>query len=174
MGEKQNAALLVVDVQQGLLDKGPFEKERLVKTLGRLLGEFRRGERPVLFVRHDDGPGTELAAGARGWEIAREVSPLKGEKIFDKRFNSAFLETGLEKHLGELGIKTLVVAGMQTEYCIDATVKSAFERGFQVLLPKGGITTFDNGGFPAARINRFYYENIWQGRFGEIVEGAIL
>ena len=144
MGEKQNAALLVVDVQQGLLDKGPFEKERLAETIGRLLGEFRREQRPVLFVRHDDGPGTELAAGAPGWEIAREVSPLKGEKIFDKRFNSAFLETGLEEYLREADIKTLVVAGLQTEYCIDATVKSAFERGFKVLLPKGGITTFDN------------------------------
>ncbi len=65
-----------------------------------------------------------------------------------------------------------MVAGLQTEYCIDATVKSAFERGFQVLLPKGGITTFDNGGFSAAQINRFYYENIWRGRYGEILEGA--
>ena len=172
MGEEQNAALLVVDVQQGLLDKGPFEKERLAETIGRLLGEFRREQRPVLFVRHDDGPGTELAAGAPGWEIAREVSPLKGEKIFDKRFNSAFLETGLEEYLREADIKTLVVAGLQTEYCIDATVKSAFERGFKVLLPKGGITTFDNGSFSAAQINRFYYESIWRGRYGEILEGA--
>ena len=42
MDEIQNAALLVVDVQQGLLDKGPFEKERLVETIAALLGDFRR------------------------------------------------------------------------------------------------------------------------------------
>ena len=164
--------LLVIDTQKGITDSRLYGFETLRANIKALIARAREEGVEVIYVRHDDGPGTELAAGAPGWEIAREVSPMKGEKIFDKRFNSAFLETGLEEYLREADIKTLVVAGLQTEYCIDATVKSAFERGFKVLLPKGGITTFDNGSFSAAQINRFYYESIWRGRYGEILEGA--
>ena len=169
MKRKPNTALLVVDVQQGLLDKNPWGKERLVGTVSGLLGAFRERGRPVLFVRHDDGPGTELAFGAPGWEVARETAPRPGEEIFDKRFNSAFLETGLEDRLAELGAGTLVVAGMQTEYCIDATIKSAFERGFRVLVPAGGVATFDNGGLAAGQIDRFFAEVIWQGRYAQVL-----
>ncbi len=165
----EKAALLVVDMQQGLLDKGPWEKGRLVETVNALLRAFRRRGQPVAFVRHDDGPGTALAFGAPGWEIARETAPLAGEEVFDKRYNSAFLGTGLESRLQELGAGTVVIVGMQTEYCIDATVKAAFERGFRAVLPEGGVSTFDNGGLTAGQINGWFYERIWRGRYGDVL-----
>lgn len=163
------AALLVVDVQQGLVDKGPWEKGRLLGVIHTLLGAFCGRGLPVLFVRHDDGPGTELACGAPGWEVARETAPVEGEAVFDKRHNSAFLGTGLESRLQELGAGTVVIVGMQTEYCIDATVKSAFERGFRAVLPEGGVSTFDNGGLTAGQINGWFYERIWRGRYGDVL-----
>lgn len=175
MPESCRPALLVVDIQQGLLGKGPWGKGKLVETVSGLLGAFRERGRPVLFVRHDDGPGTELAYGAPGWEVAQEVAPLPGEGIFDKRFNSAFLETGLGERLAELGADTLVIAGMQTEYCMDATIKSAFERGYRVLVPAEGVATFDNGGLAAEQINSFFTEHIWQGRYAQVLpwEGIV-
>ena len=159
---------MVLDVQQALLDKNPSEKLQLVDVISRLLEDFREKGKPVIFVRHDDGPGTELTFDAPGWQVAREVPPLSGEKIFDKQCNSAFLYTGLESHLKKLEIDILVITGLQTEYCIDATIKSTFERGFQVLVPAGGVSTFDNGGLAARQINRFFLENIWQERYAHV------
>lgn len=163
----EKAALLVVDVQQALVDQGPWRKEEMLGAIGALLGAFRERKLPVLFVRHDDGPGTALACGAPGWEIAREIAPRAGEPVLDKKYNSAFLRTGLEEQLREWGAGTLVITGLQTEYCIDATVKSAFERGLRVLLPEGGVSTFDNGGLAAEQINQWFYERIWRGRYGD-------
>ncbi len=167
--EKNKTALLVIDVQQALIDQRPWKTARLLRTITALQERFRGEGRPVIFVRHDDGPGTPLAYGTPGWKVAHAVGPLRGEKVFDKCFNSAFLRTGLGRYLERLGIETLVITGLQTEYCIDATIKSAFERGYRVILPAGGISTFCNGRLPARKINLFYYKNIWQGRYGEVL-----
>lgn len=58
---------------------------------------------------------------------------------------------------------------MQTEYCIDATCKSALERGYQVILPKGGTTTYDNDFLSAEMLCRYYEEKIWNGRFASVL-----
>lgn len=168
-------ALLVVDVQKGLLRDHPWQEELFVNTLSGLLAAFREQGREVLFVRHDDGPESEaLAYGSPGWEIVEEAAPLPGEKIFDKRKNSAFLGTGLEAYLKKRNVDTLVIAGMQTEYCIDATVKSAFERGFRVVIPAGGVTTFDSSMLSAAELNRLFCYHIWKGRFADVLLPAEL
>lgn len=169
MQATQKTALLVVDVQQALIESRPAKGGQLLCTIGALLRSFRKAGRPVLFVRHEDGPGTPLAYGAPGWQIARAAAPIQGERVFDKKYNSAFLHTGLGPYLRRQGVTTLVIVGMQTEYCIDATIKSAFEQGFQVVLPIGGITTFRNGGLPARKINRLFYRHIWQGRYGRVL-----
>jgi nicotinamidase-related amidase len=103
------------------------------------------------------------------------IAPLKGEKVFDKRFSSAFKDTGLDDYWHGRGVKTLVVSGMQTEYCIDATLKSAFERGYKVVMPEGGSTTYDNRLFTADRLVDFYEKDVWNGRFADVLplDGAL-
>ena len=76
--------------------------------------------------------------GSPAWEIHSAIAPLPGETIIEKRYSSAFKDTGLDDTLKEKNIRTLVVCGMQTEYCVDASVKSAFERGYKVFIPKDG------------------------------------
>lgn len=165
-----NPILLVVDVQKSLVGEHPWREEQLLETICGLQEKFREQGKEVAFVRHDDGPESEgMAFGSPGWEIYDGVAPRPGERVFDKRFNSAFLKTGLEEYLREKGVDTIVLAGMQTEYCIDATVKSAFERGFRVILPTDGVTTFDNGMLTAAELNRLFIYKIWKGRFAEIL-----
>ena len=58
---------------------------------------------------------------------------------------------------------------MQTEYCVDATVKSAFEHGYKVYIPKDGTTTFDASIAPADKLRRYYEEDIWNGRFADVI-----
>ena len=108
-----------------------------------------------------------MVTGTTGWEIADEIAPLAGEKVIDKRYNSAFKETGLQAYLEQQGIDQLFVMGMLTNYCVDTTVKVAFELGYKIAVLENGTTTFDDDPVPAAWLIE-HYENIWADRFAVV------
>lgn len=64
--------------------------------------------------------------------------------IFDKNVNSAFKSTGLLEYLKQKEETEIIVVGLQTDYCIDATIKAGFEHGFKMIVPAGTNSTFDN------------------------------
>lgn len=68
----------------------------------------------------------------------------------------------------EKGIDHVVIMGMQTEYCIDATVKAAFEHGFHVFVPENSTTTFDNEYLPAMQTIDYYQYKIWNHRYAYV------
>lgn len=161
-------ALLVIDVQQGLVDEGPLDVMAFLELLKTLVDRARASGIPVIHVQHAEGPGEDLEPGTPAWQIHPAVGPIEGEPVFGKHFNSAFKEPGLEAHLREAGIEDLVICGMQTEHCIDASIKSAFDRGFRVVVPEGAHTTFANGGLTAEQVREFYQNRIWKGRYAEV------
>ena len=165
----KNMALLIVDVQKAMIDDHPFHEKELLKNIERLLKTARQNRIEVIYVRHDGGIGDELESCTEGWEIYPSIAPKLTEKIFDKRFNSAFKETQLKEYLSEKNIGTIVLAGMQTEYCIDATCKVAFEYGFTVLIPEGTTTTYDNDFFSGAVTAKYYEQKIWNKRFADVL-----
>ena len=63
-----------------------------------------------------------------------------------------------------------MIIGLQTNYCIDATVKSAFERGFDVIIPAGANSTFDNDYMTGETTVRYYNEDVWE----ELVDAVTL
>ena len=89
--------------------------------------------------------------------------------MFQKRYNSIFKETGLKEYLDQQGIEQLVLCGMQTEYCVDTSVKVGFEYGYKLVIPEGAVTTFDGEDIPAETLNEFY-ENIWEERFADVLD----
>jgi nicotinamidase-related amidase len=119
----------------------------------------------VIHVQHEDEPGSALAPGTPGWEIHASVRPAPGEKVVRKRFNSAFRGTDLRSHLEERGIRTLIMVGIQTEYCVDTTCRVAFEHGFEVVMPEMTNTTYDNGDLSAVQIHEYHNRRIFEGRF---------
>lgn len=166
MGKK--CALLVVDLQTALLADGPHCGPETLTNVRFLLERCRAQKIEVIYVRHDGGSGDELEYGTPGWEICAEIAPHPGEKVYEKRVNSSFRDTGLSNYLDAKGIKTLILVGMQTEYCIDATCKSAYERGYEVIVPAGTFTTFDNPWLTGEALNAFY-THIWHGRFAQVL-----
>lgn len=161
-------ALLVIDMQTLIVGADPYHRDETVGNIDKLIGACRSNKIPVIFVRHDDGPGTPLTKGTDGWQITEELTPREGEKIFEKNFNSAFRKTGLREYLDVLGAKKIIICGMQTEFCIDATVKVAFEYEYDVTVVRDGVTTCDNGGLKSAQICDFYLGKIWDGRFAAV------
>ena len=162
-------ALLVVDVQRALLRENPYDCAEFMNRVELLIETARARDVEVIYVRHDGGLGDPLAKGTEGFEIAESIFPRPGEKVFDKRFPSAFRETGLKEYLDSRAINQLMIVGMQTEYCIDATTKAAFERGYRAIIPAGATTTFDNKILRGVQIVRFYENYIWNHSVADVV-----
>jgi nicotinamidase-related amidase len=165
----ENTLLLIVDVQNAIADQKPYLFEEVISNIRLLLEVSRQFHKPVIFIQHDDGIGSELEINSRGWEIVKEIAPLPGERVIPKRFNSAFRETSLEKELNEMKIKKLIIVGLQTEFCIDTTIRVAFEKGFEVILPENTHSTID-GKFLSAREIIMHHNHLFNNRFGRIVK----
>lgn len=107
--------------------------------------------------------------GTPGFEIYEGFDPQPGEKIFDKTVNSSFKGTGLLEYLVEKNVSTVAVVGLQTDYCIDATIKCGFEHGFKVIVPKNANSTFDNAFMTGEQSYKYYNEFMWKGRYVECI-----
>ena len=64
---------------------------------------------------------------------------------------------------------TVMIVGLQTNFCIDATVKSAFERGYDVIVPEGAHSTFDNPYMTGETTGAYYFNEVWPGLFADCV-----
>ena len=153
--------LLVVDMQKCLVDEELYDYDSFVEKTAKLIDAARRNRVEVIYVQHDAGPGSGLSAGDDGFEIADQVSPKEGEKIFIKTINSCFGNKEFREYMEQQEDKRLMIIGLQTNYCIDATVKSAFERGYVVIIPEGTNSTFDNDYMTGETTVRYYNEDVW-------------
>lgn len=171
-----NVAVLVVDVQNGLMNKAVFQREAFLASLKNLLAAARAKGVPVIYVRHCDEKGGELEEGSDNWHIYREIAPAAGEEVVDKWFNSAFRRTDLKERLDALGIDTVILAGMMTEYCVDATCRAAFELDYTVVTTPELNTTLatDNGGIPTETMHRFFNQTVWNKRYALVIPAAEL
>ena len=161
--------LLVIDIQKGITDSRLYNFDSFIKETQRIIDSARRNNVEIIYVQHDDGPGTGFSVGDWDFEIADQVAPKNGEKIFVKSINSCFGNKEFVQYLQELEDKNLMIVGLQTNFCIDATVKSAFERGFDVIIPKGTNSTFDNDYMDAETTYKYYNEMMWPERFAHCV-----
>ena len=160
--------LLVVDMQKGLVDGELYAFDTFMDRTVRLVGAARKNNAEVIFVQHDAGSGSGMSAGDEDFEIIDQIAPGEGEKVFVKTINSCFGNKELKAYLESQDDKRLMIIGLQTNYCIDCTVKSAFERGFEVIIPEGTNSTFDNDFMTGETTVRYYNEDIWE----ELVEAV--
>ena len=105
--------LLVIDTQKGITDDRLYEFDKLKANIKELIALARDNNNEVIFVQHDDGPGTGFSEGDEDFEIFDEFAPNDGEKIFKKSVNSALHpSTGLVDYLKEKGVKTVMMVGI--------------------------------------------------------------
>lgn len=135
----------------------------------RIIESARKNNVEVIYVQHDDGPGTGFSVGDEAFEIAPQVMPQEGEKAYIKTINSCFWNKELTRYLEELQETTLMIVGLQTNFCIDASIKSAFERGYKVIVPKGTNSTFDNDYMDKETTVKYYNNMMWPGRVADCI-----
>jgi nicotinamidase-related amidase len=163
--------LLVVDIQRSLVDYlDPARRVGFLDMVAGLLDRARGTNVPVVYVRHNDD---EMRIGTKEWEIAEEIGPRPGEPIVDKRYRDAFRETDLADVLTRLAADHVVVCGMQSEFCIDATIREAERRGYRVTLVEDAHATYPVDGATEEQI-RAQIHRVAQGSVAAIVPAAEL
>jgi len=143
-----NTALLIVDIQNDYFPGGNMELAGSVEAsanAARLLNAARKAKWPIFHVQHlSTRPGaTFFVPGTPGVEIHNDVEPLPGEKIITKHFPNSFRDTGLHELLKVSDIERLLICGMMTHMCIDATTRAAFDLGFTCTVAHDACATRD-------------------------------
>ena len=153
-------ALLIVDLQVAMFesetDPPIHDAHGLLQRAGDLIARARAAGVPVIYVRHDGGPGDPLEAGRPGWDIHPVLEPAVDETIVEKRAPDSFHDTELGEVLAEGGIDKLIIAGAQTDYCINATCRRAAALGFDTTLVADTHSTWGSGGKTAEQIIATY------------------
>ena len=140
LANRPNTALLVVDVQKGVVESA-HDRDGVVANIGSLVEKARQEDVPVVWVQHaDEG----LAKGSDDWQIVAELGADESEPHIDKAYGDSFEDTTLETVLSGLGVGRLVVVGAQTDACIRSTLHGAFTRGYDATLVSDAHTTEDH------------------------------
>lgn len=139
-----NTALLIIDVQRALCtgDEEVFGIDAVIDRINSLSYRARSASAPVIFVQHeeDDGP---FRSGTHGWELADGLITLPGDLRVRKTTPNSFHRTELEDLLHERAVERLVICGLQTEYCVDTTIRQALSFGYRVVLASDAHSTVD-------------------------------
>jgi len=166
-------ALVIIDMQQGMFTDAvaPHQGEDVLRRCADLLKRARSAGTPVFHVQHDGGEGDPLHKGTPGFPHHPDVAPKPGEPVIVKQNISAFHGTDFHEQLRKNGIDRLVIAGMQSDYCVDTACRAAKGLGYRIVLANDAHTTFDNKILPAERIVAHHNATL-DGAFVELVKSA--
>ncbi|EJM92300.1 nicotinamidase-like amidase [Pseudomonas sp. GM74] len=146
-------ALLIIDVQQALCsgEYECFEIGRVINTINDLSARARKTGVPVVLIQHEES-GSPLAHGAAGWQLAEGLETSPKDHRVRKTTGDSFYQTNLQKLLPKEDFECLVICGLQTDYCVNATVRQALKLGYDVVLAGDAHSTVDNGNLTAEDI----------------------
>lgn len=187
-GIAENAALVVVDVQKGWGQPGfpPRNNPAAEQNLELLLDAWQAAGRPVVFVRHDsEKADSPLRPGQEGNDFQDFVERRRGkgpgpELVVSKTVNSAFVGSpDLRSWLDGTGIGQIVVAGIQTNWCVETTARMGGNLGYDVIVPIDATYTFDAAGpdgqtLTADELGRATAVNLHAAGFARVVRTAEL
>ncbi|MGU3437875.1 cysteine hydrolase family protein [Actinomycetes bacterium M1A6_2h] len=154
--------LLIVDIQNDYFPGGAFPlvgPDAAAAAAAKVLSKQRESGAPVVHVQHVwDGPdATFMRPGTPGIEINDAVAPTDGEPVVQKNYPNSFRDTGLHEKLQSLGVDSLVVVGMMSSMCVDATVRAADDLGYPVTVVHDACAApdvdFDGASIPGAQVH---------------------
>ncbi|QFZ24599.1 cysteine hydrolase [Saccharothrix syringae] len=129
--------MVVVDVQELLLPL-VWRGEELADRIAALARAARRAGAPVVALRQVGPPGTDFDPASPGTRLSPRLCLEPTDVVIDKTATDAFYRTDLAAVLAERRVDTLVLTGVATDYCVDATARSALSHGLDVVLVSDG------------------------------------
>lgn len=130
-----NTALILIDNQNDYFPNGrmPLEKSTEASQKAQaVLQAYRAQQQHIVHIQHISTrpDAVHFLPCTKGVEFHADVLPLKSETIIKKHYPNSFKDTSLLSHLAKKKINHLVIAGMMTHLCVDATVRAAYDLGF--------------------------------------------
>ncbi len=130
-----NVALLVIEIQNDYFPNGRMPLERSTEAslkAQEALQALRAKQKSIIHVQHisTHPNAVHFLPCTKGVEFHPNVQPAKNETIIKKHYPNSFKDTNLLNHLIKNQINHLIICGMMTHMCVDATVRAAYDLGF--------------------------------------------
>lgn len=137
--------LCIIDVQNAMVQKDNpvYRSNEVLHNIKQLIDKARIHSIPIIYVQHNE-EGSEFQKGLESWEIVEMIKPNKNDFIVHKTFSDSFKDTNLKEILDHLNINELIVVGMQTDYCVNATSLRAIGLDYDVTIVSDAHSTFDD------------------------------
>lgn len=155
--QKGNIALLITDMQNYFLETSSHafipSAIPIIQNINELIDTFLSVGAPVIFSRHYNEKGSAGMMGiwwnqlidknSRAFEIYNKIHFDQANHLINKQHYDAFMETDLEAHLHNEDVESLVIAGVMTNLCCETTLRSAFVKGFNAILPLDATAAYN-------------------------------
>ena len=168
-------AVLVIDMQQGLC-QGPgaaFDTAGTIQRINIVTAKARAAGAPVIFVQHESD-SRYLARDSEEWALASDLVVDARDLKIRKTTPDSFLRTDLEPLLRSMGVRTVVICGMHTEFCVDTTTRRALALGFPVTLVSDAHTSAGNSAITAPQVIAHHNATLTNiGSFGPRVKAVL-
>jgi nicotinamidase-related amidase len=155
-------ALLIIDMQIGSFKPYTLRYDTLgvIERINILSDYFRANKYKVIFVQHDGTKENVFLPDTNDWKLLPELIQSSSDYLISKSANDAFYNTDLQATLAENNITELFITGCATDFCIDATIKSAVSKDYKVTVVEDGHTTADRPHLSAPKVIE-HYNWIW-------------
>lgn len=139
-------AFLIIDMQVGNFSEANpvYKGNELLTNVKRLITRCRSARIPIVYIQNNGGSGDPDEYGASGWEIHPSIAPVEGDVVVQKKTPDSFHKTNLHQELEARGIKKLIIAGLQSEYCVDTTCRRAVTLDYDVILVSDAHSTWNS------------------------------
>jgi len=153
---EKDTALIIIDMQLGVF--GGFtippvsDADQLLSNISHLIEKARQEAIPIIYVQHSGEIGHPLERDTNGWDFHPKLDITDRDLVVHKTTPDSFYNTDLQTILRSKYIRKTLIAGIQTEFCIDTTCRRAFSLGYEVTLVKDGHSTWDTDHLTASQI----------------------
>lgn len=158
--KKPKKALLIIDMQLGSFSLYPYNSRyntlNIIKKIN-LLSHYFRNQGDLVIFTQEDNPQFEI----NDFNLLPELDQKPSDVYLLKKVNEAFYHTKLTEILEKHGVKELYLCGIATDFCIDATLKSALSKDYRVFVVADAHTTSSNPFFEADKLIE-YYNWLWE------------
>lgn len=157
-------ALLIIDMQKisFIVETPRYDTPGTCERINILSKAFRKANKPVIFIQHDGSKQNMCMPNTEEWEILDELNIEDEDVILPKTANDSFYRTKLDELLNKKAVNELLVTGCATDFCVDATVRSALVHDYNVTVVADAHTTADRPNLTAKQVID-YYNWLWTG-----------
>ena len=160
-------AMLVVDMQAGLLDGDPkHDLQGVVDRINRLAARVREQSGMVIFIQHCGGKGDDFEPETPGWAFLPELVRDPADVVVQKQMNDPFAGAELQARLNRIAPDRVLVTGWATDLCVDATVRSAVSNHHQVVVVTDAHTLSDRPHLDATSVISHHHW-VWSNLISE-------